>query len=135
MTRKETCVQKNVCLTAKRFPSITYAAGVNVEEVVRFVLAKRNAIESIRLKKNNPGDDERDISYASWLLRSLSSKALETICKLKPRELRDQLKDHRYPFSSLKNETREKLSHIPISWITKGAQRRLNPRKSPLLQY
>lgn len=146
MARKETCVEKIVRLTAERFPSsfsssfsellnLSYAPApprfgeeVNIEQVVRFVLAKQNELKkSERQKKRQKiGNDARDISYTSELLKPLTSKAVETIRHLKQREIRKQLKNNGYPFSQLSKETREKLLHLPISWVREGAQWQLN---------
>ena len=140
MARKETPIKKMVRLTARRFPSFgggkiiaghpihlrnkppQFAACVDIEQVVRFVLAKRNSIESARRKKNDPGNDARDIMNTAELLEPLSGEALKTIQKLKQNEIRQRLKAGIYPFSKLTKKVRESLFHLPISWIREGAE-------------
>lgn len=144
MARKKTRVQIIARLTAKRFPSsytnylfspktYEFKDGVDIEQVVRFVLVKRNAIERAWRKKNNPGTDARDISYTSGLLKPLSSKALGEIGHLGQRDIHWRLRVKTYPFSQLNKGTREKLLHLPNSWIHKGAQWQLNSRKPAIL--
>ncbi|GEM_PF-6961033 len=145
MARKETRVQRIVRLTAKRYPYFGQFArkgGVDMEGLVRFVLATRNAIESARRKKADPGNDARDISMTSGLLKPLSSKALEEIAHLKDIEIRKRLKgrfesikktirsgDPVYPFSFLNKKNAEILYNLPISWIREGADWQLNERR------
>lgn len=143
MAGKETRLQKIVRLTAKRFPSFgggkisagnpishalknappTFAAGVDIEQVVSFVLAKRNAIE--RARRQNISDDARDHANTAGYLNPLSSKALCKITQLKDREIRQRLKDNVYPFSRLSKKTREMLLHLPGSWVRGGASWRM----------
>jgi len=153
VTRKETCVQKIVRLTTKHFPSLSTPTGtdlnttrVSVEQVVRFILAKRSTIERAQQKKADPGNDARDISMTSELLKTLSNKALEEIAHLKHREIRKRLKgrfetikrtvgsgDPLYSFCSISKKNAEDLYHLPISWILEGAKCQLNLRKSNCL--
>ena len=119
MAKKETTVQKITRLTSDEFP---FMDGVNIEQVVRFVLAKRSAIESARRKKNDPGNDARDIVYTAGLLKPLSSEDLKVIQKLKSREIFERLRNKTCPFSILNKETKERLLHLPISWIREGAE-------------
>ena len=154
MARKETLVQRIVRLASKQFPSFgggkwstgnpisyalkdkppAFATGVDIEQVVRFILAKRSAIECVRLKKSYPGNDARDISYTSGLMKPLSNKALETIQNRKQREIRQQLRRGNGLFSQLSKETREKLLHLPISWVREGAHHQMEVRKSDKLR-
>lgn len=149
MSRKETRVQKIVRLTAKKFPSFgggktavgnpisfilkdrppEFAAGVDIEQVVRFVLAKRNDIESVRRKKADPGNDARDIMFTAGLLKPLGNKALEMVRLLQAWSIKERLERKDYPFSRLNKKTREKLLHLPISWIREGADYLLSSRK------
>ena len=153
MARKETRVQKIVRLTTKRFPSFgggktavgnpisfilkdeppQFVAGVDIEQVVRFVLAKRNSTESARRKRNDPGNDARDISATAEFLKPLGHKALDMIQYLQAWSIEERLKLKCYPFSSLNKKTREKLLHLPTSWIREGAQWQLNSRKPAIL--
>lgn len=140
MTRKETLVDKIVSLTIQKFPLALNASlcpqfeeGVDVEAVVRFVLSKRNAMERAQRRKNWCGNDGRDLQYTSGLLRPLSNKALEKIAHLKQREVWQRLRSKAYPFSQLNKETREKILHLPISWIREGALWQLNSRKPSIL--
>ncbi len=138
MARKESRVARIARLTSKRFPSLIAPAGTefgvmtaNIEQIVRFVLATQSRLESAERQKI--GNDARDISYTSELLKPLSSKALDKILYLRGREIREQLSSKAYPFSQLNKETREKLLHLPISWIREGAQWQLNSRKPAIL--
>lgn len=126
MTQKETRVQKIVRLTSQRFP--IFPERVDADQVVRFVLTKRNELESTRRKKNDPGNDARDITMISGLLKSLPSETLSSVQLLKQREIRRQLRNNSYPFSLLNKKIRETLLHLPISWIREGAQWQLNVR-------
>ena len=150
---KETLVQKIVRLTAKRFSSsqsdeamgnnlhsissgpLQFETRVDIEEVVRFILAKRNAMESARRKKAYPGNDARDISYTSGLLKPLSSQALDEIEHLGRGDIHRHLREKTYPFSRLNKETREKLLHLPNSWVHEGAHWQLNFRRSKTACY
>lgn len=142
MARKETRVQKIVRLTADEFHSFgggkltsnnpiaqvlkdeppSFAAGVDIEQVVRFVLAKRNAIESAWRQKSYPGDDARDYINNSDLLRPLSSKLLREIECLGRREIRRRLKKRCRPFSRLNKKTRDVLLYIPSNWVLGAAR-------------
>ena len=151
VARKETRVEKIVRLTAKRFPSsqsdeamgnhlhsissgpLRFETEVDIEEVVRFVLAKRNAIENARQKRADPGNDARDISYTSGLLKPLSGMALHAVQQLKQKEIKQKLVNKNYPFSQLNKEIREKLLHLPTSWLHEGAHWQLNSRKPAIL--
>jgi hypothetical protein len=145
--RKETHIQKIVRLAAKQFASFgggkltpgnpisaaladqrpVFAGGVDIEQVVRFVLAKRNALEYAKRQKT--GDDARDYVNPAFLLSGLSNKALNSILRLKRREIKTALKEPVYPFSLLSKETRETLSRLPASWILGGTKRTLDFRK------
>ena len=138
MVRREGRIARIARLTSKRFPSLSASGGIDfgvmradVEQIVRFVLTTRDRLESRNRKKI--GNDARDISYTSALLESLQDKALQKIPDLREREIRKQLRNKAYPFSRLNKETRERLLHLPISWIREGAQWQLNSRKSPIL--
>lgn len=114
MATRETIVKKLVRLTSIKFPSLGTSA-VGPEELVRFVLTKRNSLE--RAKRQKLGDDARDYMNHSPLFRPLSNKALGEIKNLKPRDIRRRLKEKNYPFSKLNKKTREILLHLPSSWI------------------
>ncbi|OGN03171.1 MAG: hypothetical protein A2655_03675 [Candidatus Yanofskybacteria bacterium RIFCSPHIGHO2_01_FULL_43_42] len=145
MAQKESRIARITRLTAERFPSFggakidnpfspiqpVFAFGVDIEKVVRFVLSKRNATE--RAKRDKIGNDARDISYTSELLKPLSSKALGEIERLGRNDAHRRLKEKIYPFSQLNYATREKLLHLPISWLHEGAQWQLNTRKPAVL--
>jgi len=135
MARKESPVQKIVRLTAKRFPSFgggkismgnplshvlrndypTFAAGVDIELVIRFVLAKHNAIKNAQRPKI--GDDARDYMNHAYLLTSMSDQHLEDLSYLKRREMRKLLRSRIYPFHSLHPKDIERLVHLPTAWI------------------
>lgn len=149
MARKENRVQRIVRLTVKRFPSFgsgsnpivgnplshglrnespSFAAGVDIEQVVRFILAKRKALEYAHRQKI--GNDSRDIAYTSGLLNPLSNRDLGLIIKyLNQREIGQRLRRKDCPFSGLSKKTREKLLQLPVSWMREGAQRQLYIRK------
>ena len=136
MTQKETRVQKIMRLTAQRFPEFAKRVErVDIERIIRFVLAKRNSIESARRKKAYPGNDARDISYTSGLLMPLSSRALGEIEHLGRGDIHRHLREKTYPFSRLNKETREKLLHLPNSWVHEGAHWQLNFRRSKTACY
>ena len=130
---KETCVQRIVRLTAKRFPVLP--VRTDVDRFVRFVLAKRNAIERAQRKKADPGNDARDISMTSGLLRPLSSRALSEIADLGRGDIHRRLEEKTYPFSRLNKKTRETLLHLPNSWVHEGAVWQLNLRRSKTARY
>lgn len=135
MVREETRVQKIARLASKRYPYFGQFArngNVDIEGLVRFILAKQNELRRVRLHKI--GNDARDISYTSGLLKPLSSEALNKIPYLRRREIREQLKSKSYPFSRLNKETREKLLYLPNSWICEGAYWQLKVRKSNRLR-
>ncbi len=126
MVQKETRTQIIVRLTSRRFPLLA-TSRVNVEQLIRFVLAKRNALESAQQQKI--GNDARDISYTAGLLKPISIKGLRMVQSLKQREVRQYLMKSIYPFSTLNKKTREKMLHLPISWIREGALWQLESRK------
>ncbi len=136
MIKKETRVQKIVRLTAKHFslfgnepPTFAapiFAAGVDIERVVRFILAKQNALE--RAGRAKIGNDARDILYTSGLLKPLSSEALGKVPYLRRREIVEQLRNKAYPFSRLSKKKIGVLLHLPPSWIREGALWQLNVR-------
>mgnify|MGYP001614981158 CR=1 FL=1 len=147
MAQKETRVQKIVRLTAKQFPSFgggklatnnpishalkneppTFAAGVDIEQAVRFILVKRNAIESVGRKKI--GNDARDIAFTAGLLSFSSNKVLCTIRSLSQKEIRQRIRSRIYPFSGFCKEKIETFSNLPVSWVREGAQWQLDNRK------
>lgn len=160
MTRKETRVQKIVHLTAKRFPSFgggrvieghpihlrdeppQFAACVDIEKVVRFILAKRSTIDRAQRLKNYCGDDVRDYINTSDFLKHLSNKSLEEIAYLKRREIRKRLKggfetmkgivgpgEPIYPFWGISKKNADILAHLPSSWIYGSANWLLHTRK------
>ncbi len=128
MAQKETRVQKIVRLTSKRFPSLS-TSGTDIEELVRFILAKRNGLEKVR--RQNIGDDYRDRDYANtaYYLMALSSKALDKIAHIKRNEIRQRLRNKAYPFSRLNKESRETLVYLPTSWVYGSALLLLQARQ------
>lgn len=126
MARKESHTTRIARLTSKRFPSLS-TVGTGVEELVRFVLAKKNALESAQRQKI--GNDAKDVSFTAGLLEPMSSLALGTIQNLKQREVRQRLTNKARPFSRLSKATREKLLYLPISWVREGALWQLSLRK------
>ena len=114
MARRGTIVQKIVRLTSEKFPSL-HTSIVDPEELVRFILTKRNAIE--RASHQKLGDDARDYMNHSHLFTPLSNKALGEIKNIRPRDIRRRLKEKAYPFSKLNRRTRKILLHLPSSWI------------------
>lgn len=116
MARKETCVQIIARSVSERFP----LRGVNIEQLVRFVLAKRNALESARRQKT--GDDARDYMNTAFFLRSLSNKELIEITNLSRGDIHRHLREKIYPFSRLNQNTRETLLHLPNSWVHGAAE-------------
>jgi len=132
MARRESSVVRIAHSTSKRFPSLS-TSGTSIEELVRFVLAKHNALENTERKKI--GNDARDISFTAGLLRPLSNRVLGTVKNLKQKELRSRLKNKAHPFSRLNKMTREQLLHLPISWIREGALWQLKSRRPPSNYY
>ncbi len=126
MARKETRVQRIVRLTAKKFS--TLAEEVIIEQVVRFVLAKRNAIENAQRQK--VGDDARDYVNTSCFLKPLSSRDLDEITHFKHSEIRQRLRNNDYPFWRLNKKTRETLLSLHSSWVREGANWLLDVRGS-----
>lgn len=134
MAQKETRIEKIARLTAQRYPyfgQLARKGDVDILGIVRFVLVKIN--ETKRAKRQKIGNDARDISYTSGLLKPLSSKALGEIEHLGRGDTHRHLKEKTYPFSQLSKETREKLLHLPNSWIHEGALWQLNSRKPAIL--
>ena len=127
MARRETRVQRIVRLTAKRFP--VFSIGTDFEKMIRFVLAKRNSLESARRKKADPGDDVRDYANSSFFLAPLSNRALGKIACLKRNEIRQRLRNSTYPFSKLNQKTRGALLHLPNSWVHGAAEWLLDNRR------
>jgi len=125
MHRRETCAEKIARSAIKRFPSIS-TSETDVEQLVRFVLAKRNALERLQLQKI--GDDARDYANTSYFLRRLSKKALVKIPHLKRSEIRQRLKKRAYPFLRLSQKTQAMLLHLPTSWIYGSANWLLSSR-------
>ncbi len=137
MFKKETRVQKIVKLTAAHFRSFgggkvnsynpisaalkdrppQFAAGVDVEQVVRFVLNKN---KSLKRKRKAIGDDARDHANTASYLRPLSDHQLRRILILGHDEVRTRLKFKKYPFYRLGPSSRDILLGLPLSWI-KGA--------------
>ncbi|OGN13819.1 MAG: hypothetical protein A3J47_03755 [Candidatus Yanofskybacteria bacterium RIFCSPHIGHO2_02_FULL_43_22] len=128
MFRKESPVQKIARLTSNQFPSLS-TSGTNVDQLIRFVLAKRSALESAKRKKADPGNDARDVSMTSGLLKTLSNKALGEIADLGRSDIHRRLQEKTYPFSRLNKKTRETLLYLPNSWVRDGAVWQLNLRK------
>lgn len=126
MAQKETRVQKIVRSTLKHFP--IFPARVDAERVVRFILAKRSALE--RAARQKIGIDARDILHTSELLEPLSTNSLGTIQHLKQREVRYRLKNKAYPFSRLNKKTREMLLCLPNSWIREATDWLLAARRA-----
>ena len=127
MARKENHVTRIAQLTSKRFPSLSVSEGV--EELVRFVLAKQNALEREWFKKNI-GDDARDYANTSYFLRTLTNKALGEISHLGRGDIQRHLREKTYPFNSLNKKTRETLLDLPNSWIHGAADWLLSSRKT-----
>ena len=145
--RKETRIQKIVRLTAKRFPSFgnnkivignpisaalaghppQFAGGVDIGQVVRFVIARNNRL--LRAHIDDHGDDQRDYANTTYYYRRLSSKALELISHLKPREMKIRLRDADYPFNRIGVSDREILLNLPTSWIYGSATLLLRTKK------
>jgi len=125
MSRKETKVQKIVRLTVGRYPELQ--KRVSVEELVRFVLAKRNVLE--RREQAKIGDDARDYMNNAYLINSLSDKDLGVILNLKFSEIGKKLKNKTYPFAFIDSDYRDKLLHIPPRWIHGSAKWLLETRK------
>lgn len=118
MARKETRVQKIVRLTARRFPSL--GSGVDIEQVVRFILAKRSAVQS--QERQEIGDDARDDMSTVACLQNISRTGLSVIKCLGHKDMQRRLRDSKYPFKRLGKKTREALLHLPPSWIRGGAE-------------
>jgi hypothetical protein len=133
--RKETRIQKIVRLVARRYPSFgngkivegnqlsveladqspVFAGGVDIEEVVRFILSRRNAVNYARKKKT--GDDMRDYANTASYLRPLSKQMLTDILGLNRKEIQSTLVLATYPFFKLSNKSRETLRNLPTNWI------------------
>ncbi len=126
MARKESNVTRIVRLTSERFPSLT-DAGISAEELVRFVLTKRNQLA--RLSWVKIGDDNRDYMNTAVFLLPLSDKALKEIENLGRGDIQRHLREKTYPFSRLDTKTRERLLHLPNSWVHGAADSLLAGRK------
>ena len=126
MARKEGLVTRIARSTSNRFPSLS-TSGTSTEELVRFILNKRNALE--RAQRQKIGDDARDYVNTSDFLRPLSNKALGEIEHMGRGDIHRRLKEKTYPFSQLNKKTRETLLHLPISWIHGATDWLLNNRK------
>jgi hypothetical protein len=127
MARKESHVIKIARATSKRFPFLSIS-GTDVDGLVRFILAKRNALEKEWFKKNI-GDDARDYMNSAYLLEPLSNETLSEIENLGYRDIRRRLKEKIYPFSRLSKKSREILLSIPNSWIHGSADWLLKTRR------
>ncbi len=123
-------MQRVTRLTSNKFRPLRYAlsnVGIDVEQLIRFILIKRNALENAQLR--GVGDDARDYMSTAYFLRSLSRKALNEIVNSGQGDIRRRLKEKTYPFSRLNKQTREALLHLPNSWIHGGADWLLNAGK------
>lgn len=150
MPRKETRVQKIVRIAAQRFPSFgggkaregnplslvlkneppAFAAGVSIEQVVRFVLTKRDQLVYAQHRKNAAENiDARDPLNTAPYLYPLSNRALSAIKDLKATELKRCLAEKAHPFRRLDKATREILRHLPYLWVLKAADILLEERQ------
>lgn len=130
MAREETKVQKIARLTCHRYPffgQFTKKGGVDVEDLVRFILAKSSKLESAQ--RHKIGDDARDYINTSDFIRSLSNKALGEIAHLGRGDIHRHLREKTYPFARLNKKARETLLHLPNSWIHGAADWLLRTRQ------
>lgn len=119
-------VKEITSLVSVRFPSLPLTR-TELEALVRFILVKQGYLK--RLGLNRIGNDARDINFTADFLRPLSSNALRDISTHKRIDIRQRLERQIYPFSRLDKETRERLAHLPNSWILEAAAVLLNERK------
>ena len=127
VARKETRAQRIARLSSKRFLSLQ-TSNTDVCHLVRFVLAKHSELERAQLLKI--GDDARDHMNTGSFLIVLSSRALGEVVSIRSGDMKRRLKEKTYPFSRLKEKTRDTLLHLPASWVRGGAGWLLAARKS-----
>ena len=126
MARKESSTERIALSLSRKYP-LLLALQVDPKELVRFVLTKRSAFESVQRRKI--GDDARDYANTAHFLKPLSEKTLAEVERLTQSELRQRLKHKKYPFARLNKKTRETLRHLPKSWVLGAAQWELDARK------
>lgn len=122
---RESRAERIARLTVKQFPSLL-ASGVNVQQLVGFVLTKRNTLERLRLQKI--GDDAPDYANTTYFIRRLSKKDLVAVSHLKRSEIRQRLTKGTSPFSRLSKKARETLAYLPTSWVYGSADWLLRSR-------
>ncbi len=137
MAKKETIVAKIVKRVAGEFPIIrtlgdrppAFLYGVLVEEVVRFVLAKRRSLSRTKRRALAIGDDARDHLNSMQFLEDLSDSELKLAAKLAYRDIQDKVKVLALPFQHLTTGNWVALENLPPSWIRGAARLLLESRE------